>query len=342
MSKKNSSVNLKKIFEENKDFNKIYTSFKKNLNQLKPKKALIAVSGGPDSLSLVALSKRLSLEKNIKFYYVLVNHNIRKNSLKEGTKVKRILKKNNTKLVVISNKKKITKNIQSEARSIRYKILLDYCLRNRINLVLTAHNLEDQIETFFIRLSRGSGLTGLSAMQSKIYLNSKVKLFRPLLDTKKKFLLKITKKVFGNYIQDPSNRNFKFLRTKIRSLKIPLKKSGIHYDKIIQSIKNLSSSKTSLDQYLLKLSQDIIKKNKKTVQLDTKKFNELNLDMKIQIINHSIKLISKNYYNPRSKKVQSLIGDINSDNFSRRTLGGCLISKNEKGLIIIEKEKKNR
>ena len=57
MSKKNSSVNLKKIFEENKDFNKIYLSFKKNLNQLKPKRALIAVSGGPDSLSLVALSK---------------------------------------------------------------------------------------------------------------------------------------------------------------------------------------------------------------------------------------------------------------------------------------------
>ena len=104
-------------------------------------------------------------------------------------------------------------------------MLLEYCKKKGIKKILTAHNLEDQVETFFIRLSRGSGLTGLSAMKPLTNLNQNVKLYRPLLDIKKKFLVEISKKTFGNFIKDPSNKNKKFLRTKIRSLKIPLKKA---------------------------------------------------------------------------------------------------------------------
>ena len=139
-----------------------------------------------------------------KFYYVLVNHNIRKNSLQEAKKVKNLLKKKQINLKIISNKKKIEKNIQGEARNIRYEILSNFCLKNNIRSLITAHNLEDQVETFLIRLSRGSGLRGLSAMRPKSKLNSKINLYRPLLDTKKEFLIKISKKTFGNFIKDPS------------------------------------------------------------------------------------------------------------------------------------------
>ena len=45
------------------------------------------------------------------------------------------------------------------------KFYLNYCKKNKIKTILTAHNLEDQVETFFIRLSRGSGLKGLSSMK---------------------------------------------------------------------------------------------------------------------------------------------------------------------------------
>ena len=76
---------------------------------------------------------------------------------------------------------------------------------------MTAHNLEDQVETFLIRLSRGSGLTGLSSMKqvSKI-CNNNVSLFRPLLDLKKEDLVFLSKNVFNFYVQDPSNDDEKF------------------------------------------------------------------------------------------------------------------------------------
>ena len=58
-------------------------------------------------------------------------------------------------------------------------MLLNFCKNKNIKTILTAHNLEDQVETFFIRLSRGSGLTGLSSMQPISKLNKSVNLSRP-------------------------------------------------------------------------------------------------------------------------------------------------------------------
>ena len=68
--------------------------------------------------------------------------------------------------------------------------------------MLTGHNLEDQVETFFIRLSRGSGLKGLSAMKSISKIDKKIILHRPLLDVKE-ILLKITKIILVNLLKIP-------------------------------------------------------------------------------------------------------------------------------------------
>ena len=133
-------------------------------------------------------------------------------------------------------------------------------------------------------------------------LDKKIDLYRPLLDVKKIFN-KNFKKIFKKYFIDPSNKNKKFLRTKIRNLKKPLMKSGINYDQIIKSINNLASSKEVLNQYFEEIFKDLIKVSKKQILIDFKKFIKLNLEVKIKLINKCIKILKKNYYNPRSKKV---------------------------------------
>ena len=334
MSKKNSSVNLKNGFKNFKDLSNIFLKFKNKLNQLNKKSYIIAVSGGPDSLALVALTKAYNYEKKSKFYYVLINHNIRKNSAQEAKQVKNLLKKHRINLNIISNKKKITKNIQGQARNIRYEMLLKFCKIKKTKTIFTAHNLEDQIETFFIRLSRGSGLTGLSAMKSLSKLDRSVKLYRPLLDIKKKFLIKISKITFGKYFKDPSNVDQKYLRTKIRNLKKPLETSGIEYDQIIKSINNLASSKATLDEYFNRTFKETIKKSRKDILIDLKKFEKLNQEIKIGVLNESIKRLKKNYYNPRSKKVENLIKNLKNKKFKKSTLGGCLFIKKEDQLCL--------
>ena len=338
MSKKNLSVNLKKFFNEYEDLSNISKNFNKKLNRLNKKSYTIAVSGGPDSLALAALAKAYSYTRKIKLRYVLIDHSIRKNSANEARKVKNLLKKNKISLSVILNKKKITKNIQGEARNIRYEILSTYCKRNKISTIITAHNLEDQVETFFIRLSRGSGLKGLSAMSNLSKIDNKINLYRPLLDVKKKFLIKISRNVFGKYFKDPSNKNLKYLRTKVRNLKKPLEKSGIEYGQIIKSINNLALSKATLDEYLKKIFKETIKKTKKDVVLNFKKFREQNQEIKIALINESIKRLKKNYYNPRSKKVINLIQNIEKQNFKKFSLAGCVFDLKRDNLCLkIEK-----
>ena len=340
MSKKNSNVILKEGFKSYKELFKIYSKFKNKISHIKNKSMVIAVSGGPDSLALTALAKSYSYEKKCKIYYVLVDHNIRKNSSREAESVKKLLKKNKITLNILKNKKLIFNNIQSQAREIRYNLLTDFCKKHKIKNILTAHNLEDQVETFFIRLSRGSGLHGLSSMKQINKINANINLTRPLLDFKKNELIRISKTIFGRYYKDPSNSNKKYLRTRIRSLKSVLEKSGISYNQIIKSIKNLASSRDTLDFHFNKIYKEIAVKKKKKVLIDLNYFNIINEEMKMRVFNQSIKSLTYAYYSPRSKKIFNLITQIKLKKSTRLTLGGCTILK-DKNHIILEKEKKS-
>ena len=131
MSKKNSIVILKNSFIEQEELSIIYSSFKKNLSHLKTNIFLVAVSGGPDSLALAALAKSYNYNNKSKFYFVLVDHKIRKNSSTEAISVKKLLKKFKITLHILKNKKLIKKNIQSEARNIRYDLLKKFCKKKK-------------------------------------------------------------------------------------------------------------------------------------------------------------------------------------------------------------------
>ena len=340
MSKKDLNAILKNGFKNQNEFSEIYLNFQKRLNSLKHQFFLIAVSGGPDSLALTALSKAYSYNNNCKIYYVLIDHKLRKNSSKEASSVKRLLKKHKIKITIIKNKKKITKNIQNEARNIRYNLLASFCKKNKIRYILTAHHLNDQVETFFIRLSRGSGLDGLSSMKQITNLEDNIQVVRPLLDLKKNKLTQLSKKVFGKYYLDPSNEDEKYLRIRIRKLKKILEKSGINYDQISKSIKNLASSRDTLEIYFNKIYKDTVRKKKNKIIINFKNLSNLNLEMKIKIFKKSIKDFTNAYYTPRSKKVLNLIEQIYSKKNARLTLGGCLIFRDQGHVIMVKEVKK--
>ena len=83
---------------------------------------------------------------------------------------------------------------------------------------------------------------------------------------------------------------------------------------------------------------EIVTKSGNEVLIDIKKFKKVNHDITISIINEAIKKIKKNYYNPRSKKVINLIGNIENKNFIKSTLGGCVFSK-KKDFLSLKIEK---
>ena len=116
-------------------------------------------------------------------------------------------------------KSKKIQGSQANARKFRYKALQKFCKTNKIEHILLAHHIDDFYENFFIRMIRGSGLRGLvSFSDSKSTSNEGITYLRPFLGYSKKILSKITNTIFGFNINDPSNQNPKYLRTRVRNI----------------------------------------------------------------------------------------------------------------------------
>ncbi len=336
MKRKNLNVaKLKNAIYKDKKISKIYS--KLNSITKKFKSFLVAISGGSDSMALALLSGLLKQEENKKIYFVHVDHGIRKNSGKEALQLKKILKKIQINLKIIKNNKSIKKNIQKSARDRRYQILSNFSKKNNIKALVTAHHKDDQIETFLIRLSRGSGVEGLSSMSEITKLNSGIKLLRPFLKFTKEDLKSISKKFFNKIIKDPSNKNKKFLRTNIRELTKILKNKGIDPDQIFRSIENISSTKIAINFYVKQSLKKFVKFRKKETIFDLSMFQKEPVDVKFKIINTIVKNRAAKYYPPRAKKVLNLINRFKSKSTQKSTLGGCIFEK-RKNFVHVTKE----
>ena len=186
---------------------KIYSKFEKIIyKNIKDRSFALAVSGGADSLCLAYLGKLYSLKFKNKIHILIVDHKLRKNSSQEALNVRKMLKEKNIQAKILVWKGKIPKkNIQNNARNMRYSLMSDYCQKKNIEHLVTAHHLDDQIENFFIRLFRGSGLTGLSSMSQSFNYNNSLKIIRPFLTFEKIDLQNVTLNYFKNFIKDPSN-----------------------------------------------------------------------------------------------------------------------------------------
>ncbi len=338
-------VEKKKLSIKDPKIKNFYTRFKTIISKNIEKESFaLAGSGGPDSLCLAHFSKIYAHEFKNKIHVLIVDHKLRKESHKEALKVKRILKKKGIHAKVLNWKGKIPKsNIQRNARNMRYSLISNYCLKKNIRYLITAHHADDQIENFFIRLSRGSGLTGLSSMSESVSYNSYLRIIRPFLSFKKADLIYVTLNVFKTYIKDPSNEDEKFLRVRIRNYKRNMEKEGLDTRKIIKTINNLLSAnealtfykKQALYKYVSFLSKDKCLVNK---QIFTEEAGEIIFKSFSDILS----LVSGAYYPPRSKKIINLINRIKKAKFNKSTLGGCVIEKKKQFYINFQRTKNRK
>ncbi len=244
---------------------KVFNGYRNYLDKFINKKSKIgvAVSGGPDSLALAYLTKCYSLKNKLSSNFFLIDHALRKESSKEAKSVKLLLEKFDIDCEIIKWKgKKPNSNIQSIARNKRYNLLKKACKKNNIRYLLIGHHTDDLYENFFIRLVRGSGLRGLSSFGEPIKEEGNFFILRPLIKFKKKDLIYISKLIFNFFIEDPSNENFFFLRSRIRKLIADLNKEGFNQKKLDLTIKNLKSANDGINFYVKKIlitTQNLLK-----------------------------------------------------------------------------------
>jgi tRNA(Ile)-lysidine synthase len=184
---------------------------------------VLAVSGGPDSVGLMWLMARWrrDLADGPRLVAVTVDHGLRAEAAQEARAVKRLaqaLELPHRTMRWTGEKPKT--GVPAAAREVRYRLLAQAARSVGATHILTAHTRDDQAETVLMRLLRGSGIAGLSAMACESARDGVV-LARPLLTVSKSRLVATLNRAKIAFADDPTNRDTAFTRPRLRAL-LPL------------------------------------------------------------------------------------------------------------------------
>lgn len=177
---------------------------------------LLAVSGGSDSMVLASLFQDLGLMYQVAH----INYKLRgKDSDLDQKTVQDFCEKNHIQfhLYEVSEKDKKPENsIQLWARELRYHFFREIQEQQNLEFLVTAHHLNDQLETFIINLSKASGINGLSGIPAETH-----NILRPLLNFSKKEIYEYAEENRIDFREDLSNKKSDYLRNKIRNEIVP-------------------------------------------------------------------------------------------------------------------------
>ena len=177
----------------------------------------IAVSGGPDSLALLLLA---NAARPGRIEAVTVDHGLRRESAAEAAMVAGLCGKLGVphQILLADWPEAPAANVQAAARAMRYRLLNQWATERALTAIATAHHADDQAETLLMRLLRGSGVGGLGGTRKKRALSEDVMLIRPLLGWRKSELQELAEGAGLSPVDDPSNRDPKHDRSRIRQL----------------------------------------------------------------------------------------------------------------------------
>ncbi len=286
----------------------------------------VAVSGGPDSMLLLYLLSKWANKKDKILYVFSFDHNLRKESSKELTLVEKFCKKLDCKFIKVEWDKKPKTAIMEQARIARYSYIAKKCNENNIKTLFLGHHADDIAETVSMRIFNNSKLEGLCPIfELREIFN--IKLFRPFLSFSKSQILYLNLSEKINYIDDVSNNNNKFFRSRIRKM--------LNEDK---KFKNNLIKASLLFCKIRKFNDDYIKKNfqdyysfknegfiviKREIIKSFPKFLIINF-LKMVIF----RLGNKNYFS-RNAILDKIYLKILQNKNVIYSLGGCLIVLNK-------------
>lgn len=295
----------------------------------------VAVSGGLDSLCLLLLMKEWAHARSIPLFALTVDHQLRSESLQEAQQVSRWCKLQNIPHALLTwDHEAVNTACQEKARHARYDLMLRWCQENEVQTLLTAHHGNDQWETFFMRLARGSGVQGLCGIRPVLHRKG-IQIIRPLLNFSKETLKETLEKRFHHpWMEDPTNQNLKYERTRWRSLQgeipIPIKM-------ISQTTSQLQEFQDFLGQQVALHSPQCFCEGKVNREL----FQTFHPVLAKALLSSWIQEITGNPYPPSPGVLHSLYQKILSPHFKGATAGGCVFLYRSKSQILIIKENRN-
>jgi len=301
-------------------------AFQNNLWK-KGTKIVLGVSGGPDSVCLLDIMNKLAQKCDFELHIAHVNYNLRgADSKKDELFVRKLGEKYDIEVSVLSLKKnKRRGNLENNLREIRYDYFEQIRKSLGFNIIAVAHNQDDQAETVLMRVIRGSGLNGLSAMKAK-----SGNIIRPMLGVSRAEILEYLKKNKLGCRIDKSNADTKFTRNAIRHRLFPYLEKNFN-----------PSIKKTLSQWSFSVADDYVFINKeaerftnsvcknKHGKFSAEKFAELHVAIQRQALRIIFQRLKKTTIDIENQQIEEIMKVVKSskNKNQKASIGGLKILK---------------
>jgi tRNA(Ile)-lysidine synthase len=298
-----------------------------------PWPAAAAVSGGGDSLALMLLLAGWAKAENRPEPVVLtVDHGLQPESSKEAERVRKLAAAAGLKAHILSWKgAKPSADLEAEARTARYTLMGRWCAENRVPALYVAHTLEDQAETFLLRLARGSGVDGLAGMRPISALPvpefRQIRVIRPLLGFTREELRGFLQERKIAWSDDPMNADPRFSRARVRAAWPQLTGLGLTPPRIADAAEHLARARAALEQ----LTEDFLRRGARFGEngaaLDPLRLKMLPRELGLRALAKLLSQVSAEEYRPRFDSLERLFDSIAGGTLGGgATLHGCIVA----------------
>ncbi|MCB1337514.1 MAG: tRNA lysidine(34) synthetase TilS [Maritimibacter sp.] len=219
-----------------------------------------------------------------------------------------------------------TGNLQAEARAARYRLLGDWARRHRLDAVALAHTMDDQAETFLMRLAREAGVDGLAAME-QLFQRDGMSFLRPALGLRRADLRDYLARHRLDWREDPSNEDARFDRVKARRVLAALGPLGIDAGTLAGVAGNMAAARSALWTQTVETAERISREVAGDVVFDRKALTMVPWEIQRRLYAAALAWISGAQYPPRRDGLVEL--DIAIVRGEPRTLHGCLVTSDD-------------
>lgn len=309
---------------------------------------LAAVSGGPDSIALMgALAAWSAATDRARIAVATVNHGLRPDSAAEAAGVAaaaaalglphRVLRWTGDRAGRVS---------QAAARTARYALLVAHARAIGAACLATAHTADDQAETILMRMAAGSGIAGLAGMAVRTRRGG-VPHLRPLLSVPKAALVATCAAEGWRFVEDPSNRDSRYARTRWRALLPALAEEGLGADRLARLAARAARADAALTTVADELFARLATRRDGAVELDGAALSSAPAEIALRVLARALSAhAAPSGFPVRLERLEgclaALVPAVGAGRALRRTLAGQVIACRADGRILISPEPPRR
>ncbi|MHA6326046.1 tRNA lysidine(34) synthetase TilS [Roseivivax sp. CAU 1753] len=300
-----------------------------------PSEIGLAVSGGGDSMAMLALAHNWTRRWGVALRVVTVDHGLRPGSADEANLVAEECRNLGWPHDTLKWQGWDGRgNLQDAARRARLSLIDGW--RQGMRDVLFAHTADDQAETVLMRLKRGSGVEGLSGM-SAIRKVGAMRIVRPLLNERRealRFYLRVMRIPFAD---DPSNEDDTFERVRMRKLLATLEDAGLSAAALTETARRMARAREALAARAADIATRITRAEWGQIVIDRDGFAETERDTQMRLLAAALQFVAGSVYRPRAEALEAMLDAARSGQGG--TLAGAALHVDKGELRIIRELK---